>query len=98
MSGRRSGIISKIPRSPPNTATNSTRLASKSKPKMRIAGMVTAAPKASDSPAEPAVWAILCSRIVASRPPSLAHNRNSVTEMTATGMDALTVRPTLRAK
>ena len=55
MSGRRSGIISKIPRSPPNTATNSTRLASKSKPKIRIAGMVTAAPKASDSPAEPAV-------------------------------------------
>ena len=41
---------------------------------------------------------MLCSRIVASRPPILAHNRNSVTEMTATGMDALTVRPTLRAK
>ncbi len=60
--------------------------------------MVTAAPKASDSPAEPAVWAMLCSRMVASRPPILAHRRKSVTEITATGMEALTVRPTFSAR
>ena len=32
-----------------------------------IAGMVTPMPKAMDSPAEPAVWTMLFSRIVASR-------------------------------
>ncbi len=63
-----------------------------------IAGMVTPRPNAIDSPADPAVWTMLFSRIVASRPPSFDRRRKSVMEMTATGMDALTVRPTLSTR
>ena len=51
-----------------------------------------------DSPAEPAVCTMLCSRMVASRPPIFANRRNSVSEMTATGIDALTVRPTFKTR
>jgi hypothetical protein len=65
---------------------------------MRIAGIVTATPKAIDSPADPAVCVRLFSRIVASRPPTFDHPRNSASEMTATGIEALTVSPTLRAR
>ena len=63
-----------------------------------MAGMVTPRPKAIDSPAEPAVCTVLFSRIVASRPPSFERRRNSVIEMTATGIDALTVRPTFSTR
>ena len=63
-----------------------------------IAGMVTPRPKAMDSPADPAVWTMLFSRMVASRPPAFDHSRNSASEITATGMEALTVRPTLRTR
>ena len=59
-----------------------------------IAGMVTPMPNAIDSPALPLVWTMLCSRMVASRPPAFAQSRNSVIDMTATGIEALTVRPT----
>ena len=52
--------------------------------------MVVATPKAIDSPAEPVVWTMLFSRIVA-RPST----RKSVIESTAIGIDALTVMPTL---
>src|ERR1035437_5984176 len=51
-----------------------------------------------DSPADPAVWTMLFSRMVASRPPAFDHSRKSVREITATGIDALTVRPTLRTR
>ena len=37
---------------------------------------------------------MLCSRIVASRAPNLANSRKRVIEITATGIDALTVSPT----
>jgi hypothetical protein len=63
-----------------------------------MAGMVTPRPNAIDSPAEPAVCTMLFSRIVASRPPSFERSRKSVIEMTATGMDALTVRPTFSTR
>ena len=99
MSARRSGIIIRMPSAPPRTATNITRVSSKSKPSIMMAGMVTPTPKAIDSPAEPAVWAMLFSRIVASPVPNnLEASRNSVSEMTATGIDALTVRPTFSTR
>ena len=63
-----------------------------------IAGIVTPTPKAIDSPAEPAVCTMLFSRMVASRPPSFDSSRNSVIEMTATGIEALTVRPTFSTR
>ena len=69
-----------------------------SKPRIRIAGIVTATPKAIDSPAEPAVWVMLFSRIVASLRPSFERPRKSAREMTATGIEALTVMPTLSAR
>ncbi len=63
-----------------------------------IAGMVTPMPKATDSPAEPAVWTMLCSRIVRRRRPKRESRRNRVSEITATGIEALTVRPTLSTR
>ena len=98
MSARRSGIIIKIPSSPPNIATSITRVNSKSNPSIMIAGIVTPTPKAIDSPAEPAVWTMLFSRIVASRKPILESSRKIVIEITATGIEALTVKPTFRTR
>ena len=46
-----------------------TRPRSISKPSSSSAGMVTPTPKAIDSPAEPVVWTMLFSRIVARRTP-----------------------------
>ncbi len=63
-----------------------------------IAGIVTPRPKAIDSPAEPAVCTMLFSRIVASRIPNFDRSRKIVMEITATGMDALTVTPTFSAR
>src|SRR6185503_19793472 len=40
----------------------------------------------------------LCSRIVASRPPTFDHARNIAKEMTATGIEALTVMPTFNTR
>ena len=98
ISARRSGIIIRMPISPPRIATSITRVISRSKPRMRIAGIVTPTPNAIDSPAEPAVWTMLFSRIVASRPPIFERIRKNVIEMTATGIDALTVRPTFSTR
>ena len=63
-----------------------------------IAGMVTPTPNAIDSPADPAVCTMLFSRMVASRNPIFDRMRKRVMEMTATGIDALTVRPTFRTR
>ena len=98
MRARRSGIIMRMPSRPPITATSITVTSSRSKPRMRIAGIVTPTPNAMDSPAEPAVCVMLCSRMEASRPPNFDQPRNSASEMTATGIEALTVRPTLRTR
>src|SRR6185503_61670 len=59
-----------------------------------IAGILTPTPKAIDSPADPAVCTMLFSRIVASRMPALPSRRKRLMEITATGMEALTVSPT----
>ena len=88
----------RIPSNPPRTDTRMTRVSSRSKPRIRIAGIVTPIPKAIDSPADPAVWTMLCSSIVASRKPSLESTRKIVIEITATGMDALTVSPTFNTR
>jgi len=63
-----------------------------------IAGIVTPKPNAMDSPAEPAVCTMLFSRIVASRPPIFDQSRNKPSEMTATGIEALTVKPTFKTR
>ena len=55
-------------------------------------------PNAIDSPAEPAVWTMLFCKTFASRNPNLAKSRKIVIEMTATGIDALTVNPTLSTR
>src|SRR5262245_54184238 len=98
ISARRSGIIMKMPSKPPSTATRSTRVTSRSKPRIMIAGMVTPTPKAIDSPAEPAVCEMLFSRIVASLIPKTWRKRKKVMLMTATGIEALTVKPTFNTK
>ena len=98
MSARRSGIIMRMPSNPPSVATSITRVISRSKPRIMIAGIVTPRPNAIDSPAEPAVWTMLFSRMVASRSPNFESSRKMVMERTATGMEALTVNPTLRTR
>src|SRR3954469_6901917 len=66
---------------------------------MSSAGMVTPTPKAMLSPALPAVWVMLFSRIVARLVrKTLLKPRKMVMESTATGMEALTVRPTLSTR
>ena len=95
---RRSGTIIRMPSSPPSTATSVTRVSSRLNPRIMMAGIVTPTPKAMDSPAEPAVWTMLFSRMLASFMPSFFASRNSVIEMTATGIEALTVSPTLSTR
>ncbi len=79
-------------------ATSMTRVISRSKPRIMIAGMVTPTPKAIDSPADPAVCTMLFSRIEAFRRPIFERMRKMVIEMTATGIDAETVNPTLSTR
>ena len=50
--------------------------------------MVKITPPAIDSPAEPAVWTMLFSRIDAGEPRALDRCRKTVMEMTAIGMEA----------
>ncbi|MNL51219.1 hypothetical protein D3C87_1742980 [compost metagenome] len=89
----RRGIIMSTPSRPPSKATIRTRTSSRSWPSSSRAGMVKATPAAIDSPAEPVVWTMLFSRMVA-RP----NTRKMVMARTAMGMLALTVMPTLRAR
>jgi hypothetical protein len=65
---------------------------------MRIAGIVTPTPNASDSPAEPAVCVMLFSRMVASRRPELRQHAEERERDHATGIEALTVSPTLSTR
>ena len=55
------------------------------------AGSVKMAPAATDSPAEPAVWTMLFSRMLA-----LPNARSRLMLSTAMGIDADTVRPARR--
>jgi hypothetical protein len=57
------------------------------------AGTVNATPAATDSPADPIVWTMLFSRIVA-RP----KRRSTEIESTAIGIEAETVRPAFKAR
>src|SRR6266404_1025766 len=98
ISARRSGIIIRMPSNPPRMATSITRAISRSNPRIIIAGIVTPRPNAIDSPADPAVWTILFCKTFASRKPNFERIRKKVMESTATGMDALTVKPTLRTR
>src|SRR6185436_20530496 len=59
----------------------------------RSEGSVKATPAAMDSPADPAVWTMLFSRMVA-----LPKKRKMVIDRTAMGIDAETVSPTLSAR
>ena len=52
---RRNGIIIRMPSNPPRTATRTTRVISRSNPRIMIAGIVTPRPDAIGSPADPAV-------------------------------------------
>jgi hypothetical protein len=99
MKARRSGIIIRMPSSPPRIETVMTRTGSISKPSSSRAGMVTPTPKAIDSPAEPAVWTMLFSRMVARRRPNARERaRNRVIDRTAMGTEADTVMPTLSSR
>ena len=61
--------------------------------------MVTPTPKAMLSPALPAVWVMLFSRMVARRVrKTRLKPRKMVIESTATGIEALTVRPTFSTR
>ena len=95
---RRSGIIIRMPSKPPSIATSITLDSSRSNPSIMIAGMVTPTPNAIDSPAEPAVCITFDSRIVASRMPIFDSKRNNVIAITATGIEADTVRPVFSTK
>ena len=92
---RRSGTIIKMPSTPPSTETTIMRVHSISNPRIITAGIVMPTPKAIDSPADPVVWTMLFSRIVARRKPKARENaRKSVIAKTATGIEAETVIPT----
>src|SRR5205814_1424068 len=68
-------------------------------PRIKSAGMVTPTPKAMLSPALPAVWVMLFSRMVARRVrKTRVKPRKTVIESTATGMEALTVKPTFSTR
>ena len=89
----------RMPSAPPRTAATITRLISMSKPNSIKAGIVTPTPKATDSPAEPAVCTMLFSRMVARRTPKTrVKTRNRVMERTATGIEADTVMPTFSTR
>jgi hypothetical protein len=65
-----------------------------SRPQIKKAGIVKITPAARDSPAEPTVCTMLVSRIV----PCLKKMRKMATAITAAGIDAETVSPTLRPR
>ena len=61
---------------------------------MKRAGTVKTIPLATDVPADPMVWTMLFSRMLFRR----KMDRKTPIEMTAAGIDALTVIPTLRPR
>ena len=66
-------------------------------PHRNRAGMVKITPEASEELAEPAVWEMLLSRMVA-RPKNLRVKRKKPTVITATGIEVETVKPTSRPR
>ena len=67
------------------------RVYSRGKPRKMRAGRVKMTPPATDSPAEPVVWTMLFSRMVA-----LPRARSRLIESTAIGIEAATVSPARR--
>jgi len=97
----RSGIINRMPRTPPHIASRATcrkPLPSEgASPHIKSAGMVKMVPEASDDEADPAVCPILTSRIEA-LPMTGRRAAKAATMMTASGMEVLMVRPTRRPR
>jgi len=62
-------------------------------PRIMMAGIVTPTPKAIDSARGAGSLDNVVFKIVASRKPNFENNRKSVIEITATGIEALTVNP-----
>ena len=83
--------MNNTPIQPPISASRKIREYSKGKPMKISAGSVKIAPAATDSPAEPAVWTMLFSRMVA-----LPKARSRLMLRTAMGMEAETVSPARR--
>ena len=83
--------MNSTPIQPPISASMKMREYSNGKPMKMSAGSVKMAPAATDSPADPAVWTMLFSRIVA-----LPKARSRLMLRTAIGIDAETVRPARR--
>ena len=99
MNARRSGIIIRMPSSPPNTPTVITLMTSMSNPITSRAGITSPTPKAMLSPALPVVWTMLFSSTVRFRwRNALEITRNRPNASTATGMLADTVRPTFSTR
>ena len=95
MSARRSGIVKRTPKMPPQSAI--AIVGRNGKPcqywSMTSAGSVKMTPAARLSPAEAAVWTMLFSRMLCSR-----KSRSTAIEITAAGIDAETVRPTFNPR
>ena len=89
MSRRRRGIIAASPSRPPSSASTTTCQYGGARPHRNSAGIVKIVPVASEVDAEPIVWAMLASRIVTPR------RSGTATVITAAGIEAETVMPTL---
>ena len=83
----------RTPRTPPVRAIRNVTEIFIGKPRKMSAGIVKTTAAATDSPADPVVWTTLFSRIVEF--PSFFR---IVIAMTAIGIDADVVRPTLRPR
>ncbi len=83
--------MNSTPSAPPIMARRKMREYSSGKPRNTRAGRVKITPAATDSPAEPVVWTMLFSRMVA-----LPRARSRLIERTAIGIEADTVSPALR--
>ena len=88
--------MNNTPKKPPTRASTKIWKYSKYRAppsKNKSAGTVNTTPAATDSPAEPIVWTILLSRIVA-----LPNFLKMEIANTAIGIEALTVRPTFKPR
>ena len=96
INNRRNAIVNIVPKRPPKKAiiSVSSHWMSFQIPMTRSAGTVNITPAASDSPALAIVWTALFSRIET----SLNNERKIIIDMTAAGILAETVIPTLRPK
>jgi len=97
MSARRKGIIIRIPRRPPSTET-SAPARSPDRIQIMIAGHGAPTPKTRWIHRRPAVCTMLFLKNGRAGEPSLESSRTGWMAITATGIDALTVRPTFSTR